>query len=66
MKCEYCGKKIGKGRTKYCSNICGLKDYSEKYYHNICKCGNKKYYTAKRCRKCYASNKTRGQLSRLK
>jgi len=66
MKCEYCGKKIKrKWARKYCSRPCNLKDYTKKK-HNFCKCGNKKWYLSKHCKKCHASNKIKGQLSRIK
>lgn len=46
-----------------------VREYHQKYYleklRNLCRCGNLKFVSVKRCRKCYHSNKFRG-VSRLK
>jgi len=64
MKCEICSKeKKGKWRKKYCSETCYDINFL-KTHCSLCKCGNKKYLISKKCRKCFLSNKHKGQVSR--
>lgn len=51
-------------QTYYQSNKERILKSMEKTAYNNCKCGNRKYFSSKRCRKCHDSNKYRGQVSR--
>jgi len=80
MKCKYCGKEIKrKWAKRYCNESCRTKHYYQKNkikkrryakeyaknLYNLYKCGNRKFHASKQCQKCYHSNKTKGQLSKL-
>lgn len=75
MKCEFCGKEIKGRKRRYCNLRCNrlhyyqrnkqrISEYRKGKNYDFCKCGNKKYKISKRCWKCHASNKIKGQLSR--